>query len=126
MNLVDYVKDKFNPTRPMGRKNWIYTSIVYFVIYFPSVWFLPGMDQLPAPTATVLLLSIFGAPFILLNCRRANAAGLPVIFVLASWFLTPINLMTEGGIIEHAINWYQFALLVLLVFMKNKVEPVSP
>ena len=126
MDLVKYIKDKFTPSRPMGRKNWFWSNIFYAIIYIPCAFVLPGMDQLPAPAPTVLMLSLIGAPFVLLHCRRAYAAGIPLILVLVSWFLTPVNLMTEGGFIESAINWYQGALFIFLLVIKNKVEPVSP
>ena len=62
----------------------------------------------------------------LLLFRRAKAARIPIAFAFFSWFITPINLMTEIGMVEIAIGWYQFGLLIALLFRKNKVKPVTP
>ena len=84
------------------------------------------MEHVPLAAPTVLMVAVVGAPAHLLLFRRAKAARIPIAFVFFSWFITPINLMTEGGIVEIAINWYQFGLLIALLFRKNKVEPVTP
>ena len=34
--------------------------------------------------------------------------------------------MTERGLFEIAIHWYQFVLMLFILFKKNKVEPVAP
>ena len=62
----------------------------------------------------------------LLLFRRAKAARIPIAFAFFSWFITQINLMTEVGMVEIAIGWYQFGLLIALLFRKNKVKPVTP
>ena len=110
----------------MGRGNWFLSCFIYALIYVPLAWVLPGMENNPAPPETVLMLSVIGFPFVLLHMRRARAAAIPIAFIYLVWFLTPINLMTEGGIVERFINIYQLVVLIGLVFKANKLEVLSP
>ena len=126
MDVIKFLREKFDPRRPMGRKNFIWSYLITVCVYAPIAFHLPGMDQVPLAAPTVLMLSVVGAPAHLLLFRRAKAARIPVAFVFFSWFITPINHMTEGGFVEDAIGWYQFGLLIALLFQKNKVEPVTP
>ena len=34
--------------------------------------------------------------------------------------------MAEGGLLEFAIHWYQFVLMLFILFKKNIVDPVTP
>ena len=84
------------------------------------------MDEIPAPATTILLLQVISIPQNLLLFRRAIAAWIPSTLVILCWFLTAIHLMTERGLFEIAIHWYQFVLMLFILFKKNKVEPVAP
>ena len=124
--IIHFISDKFNPIRPMGRGNWFLSCFTYALIYMPLAWVLPGMENNPAPPVTVLMLSVIGFPFVLLHMRRARAAAIPIAFIYIMWFLTPINLMTEGGLVEKSINIYHLVVLVGLVFSRNKLQVQSP
>ena len=126
MEIVQYLKDKFNPARPIGRKNFIWSYLLTICVYAPIAWNLPGMDEIPAPATTILLLQVISIPQNLLLFRRAIAAWIPLALVILCWFLTAIHLMTERGLFEIAIHWYQFVLMLFIQFKKNKVEPVAP
>ena len=126
MKIVQYLKDKFNPSRPMGRKNFIWSYLLTICVYAPIAWNLPGMDEIPASATTILLLQVISIPQNLLLFRRAIAAGIPTALVILCWLLTPIHLMTERGLIEIAIHWYQFVLMLFILFKKSKVKPVTP
>ena len=84
------------------------------------------MDEILAPATTILLLQVISIPQNLLLFRRAIAAWIPLALVILCWFLTAIHLMTERGLFEIAIHWYQFVLMLFILFKKNKVEPVAP
>lgn len=84
------------------------------------------MDEMPASATTILLLQFISIPQNLLLFRRSSAAGIPTALVILCWFLTPIHLMAEGGLLEFAIHWYQFVLMLFILFKKNIVDPVAP
>ncbi|WP_186481099.1 hypothetical protein [Synechococcus sp. NOUM97013] len=126
MQIVQYLKDKFNPSRPMGRKNFVWSYLLTICVYAPIAWNLPGMDEMPASATTILLLQLISIPQNLLLFRRSSAAGIPTALVILCWFLTPIHLMAEGGLLEFAIHWYQFVLMLFILFKKNIVDPVAP
>lgn len=58
MQIVQYLKDKFNPSRPMGRKNFVWSYLLTICVYAPIAWNLPGMDEMPASATTILLLQL--------------------------------------------------------------------
>ena len=84
------------------------------------------MDEILAPATTILLLQVISIPQNLLLFRRAIAAWIPLALVILCWFLTPIHLMTERSLIEIAIHWYQFVLMLFILFKKSKVKQVTP
>ena len=125
MEIVQYLKDKFNPL-DLWEKEFHLELSAYYMCLCPIAWNLPGMDEIPASATTILLLQVISIPQNLLLFRRAIAAGIPTALVILCWLLTPIHLMTERGLIEIAIHWYQFVLMLFILFKKSKVKPVTP
>ena len=123
---IEFIKDKFNPSRPIGRKNYFWSFMAYMLVYIVIAWNIPGMDQIPAPPATAIAGIIISLPIYLLNLRRARACLMPVAFIYGLLFLAPINLMTDGSPVEHLINFYGTIVGVYLLFAPNKVDPLSP
>ena len=126
MNIFNFLKAKFNPNRPMGRKNWFWTTLVWLIIFLPITWALPGIEVHPPPPNIVIAISAMSLLPLLLNLRRARAAEIPLILVYMCWLCTPINLIWEGGPLEGIVNAYQVFLFIYFLSMKNKVEPLSP
>ena len=126
MQFVQFLKDKFNPSRPMGRKNFILSFLAYMVVVAPVIFFIPGIGQEPLPPYTTLLLMIWAAPCWMLYFRRANAALIPVYLIAIAWLLTPIKSFIAHREISVFLNIFQIILGLFLLFKKNKVEPVTP
>ena len=52
--------------------------------------------------------------------------GIPITIMLVILLLTLANLFEAGGQIQTLINVYQRGVFELILFLKNKVEPLSP
>ena len=128
MNVIQYLKDKFNPARPMGRKNFFWSSLVFrIVVIILSVLYLfgPG-DGAVLPIPIGLVIQLVSTPYTLLALRRARAANVHFSLICIGWLLSIFNSVTSISFVTNTVFGFNVGLFVALVAMKNKVEPVSP
>lgn len=132
MNGVQYIKEKFDPTRPMGRKNFFWTNFVYrfifIVLIFIFTLFYPFWN---APVqGPLLLIVLVDAPCILLAFRRARAAKVHFSLIYIAGILSVVYALFSRSIplvgVSNLIVGYNLGLSLALIIMKNKVEPVIP
>ena len=127
MNVVEYIKDKFNPTRPMGRKNYFLSTVACIILIFPVLFFLiPEAKLIPVSAKTGLLIELINAPLSLLQLRRAKAAQIPVAIVVLGWIFDFIVRVSIESPINIAISIYVLVVMACLLLLKNKVKPVAP
>ena len=126
VNIVRFIKDKFNPQRPMGRQNFFWSSVVCAIVIFPILLLLPNTEMIALPVRTALMIEVVNAPLILLQLRRAKAVKIPTFLIFIGWFLDFFNQVSFESPLEDWIFGFNAGLIVTLLFLKNKVEPVSP
>ena len=123
MNIIKYLQNKFTHSRPMGRKNFFLTSLIYFIPYAVASLVLITAPQKDLGVLGVLIIT---APLQILQIRRARAAEIPVSIIIVSMVLIPFDLMLRGGRVEEAIQIFQIILTAFLIFLPNKVKPILP
>ena len=127
---IDFFAKKFDPRRPMGRRNYFITYLLCVAAVFLATFLIalgvPGFDETPMPPLNVVVFAGILWPVWLLHFRRARGAGIHFAYIYVLILLTPINLMTERGAVEAAINIYQFIVTLNLLFKKDVLEPALP
>jgi len=132
MNVSQYIKDKFDPTRPMGRKNFFWTNFVYRLIFIVIIFLFSLIYPLwnASVQAPLLLLVFVDAPCILLAFRRARAAKVHFSLVYIAGLLSIVYALFSRSIplmgVSNLIIGYNLGLSLALIIMKNKIEPVTP
>ena len=121
-----------DPRLPMGRSSYLLTSLgigialaipyIFIVIaYYSSL----GQEFPEDPNEYMgLFYIIVLVPSLLLQLRRARAAGLPLnVF----WTVqVAVFVMSLGGLGDHIVtNLFAFLLGAYLLFAPNKIDPVS-
>ena len=130
VTVVEFLKDKFNPTRPMGRKNFFWTNFVYRAIFIAliSLSYLLGVGLAISIHFPLLLLILIDAPCLLLAFRRARAAKVhfSLIYIAGITSLVYALLSRSIPLVPNLIVGYNIGLSIALVILKNKVDPLSP
>lgn len=126
MGIVTYIRDKFNPARPMGRANYFWSWLATSLIVFPILWEVPGLEVSPVAPVTALYAAVLALPQLLLMIRRARAAKIQSGVVYGFFLLSPMNMMIDGGPVEEMIKIIQTAVMLALWFMPNKTDVVAP
>ena len=132
MSILPYIKEKFDPTRPMGRKNFFWTNFVYrlvvIVLVLAYIVINPGWNT--SSEAALLWLVLADAPCLLLAFRRARAAKIHFSYIYIAGVLSVIYpLVSSSGdlsTVSNLIAGYNVGLAVVLIINKNKVEPIMP
>ncbi len=130
--MIDYLPWWLDPRLPMGRSNYFWSCMgVGIAIAIPYIFIviacysLFGQDLPDDPNEYLGLFYIIAlVPSLLLQLRRAKAAGLPLnVF----WTVQGvIFVMSFGGLGDHIItNLFAFLLGAYLLFAPNKIDPVS-
>ena len=131
--MIEYLRNKFDYRRPMGRLNYFRSVVVYSLL----ITILPvslTIDSMSPPSVeTALLLGLYyfavGIPLQLLGLRRAKAATIPSAFIFVAWGFSIVNLL--GGfnqLFSFAIFTIVYGVILglFLYLMPNKVEPLVP
>ena len=132
VSLFQYIKDKFDPTRPMGRKNFFWTNFIYRLIVVVLVFLFSLFYPLwnASVQGPLILLVLVDAPCILLAFRRARAARVHFSFVYIAGLLSIVYALLSRSIplvgVSNLIVGYNLGLSLALIIMKNKIEPVTP
>lgn len=130
MNVVQYIKNKFDPTRPMGRKNYFWTNFIYRAIVMAIIFlfYLIGAWWVIAHHFPHLMLLVVDAPSLLLAFRRARAAKVHFILVYSAGILSVVYYLLSTSIpfVPNLIAGYNVGLSIALLVLENKMEPVAP
>ena len=131
--MIEYLRDKFDYRRPMGRLNYFRSVVVYSLLITVLPVSLTIGSMSPPSAETVLSLGLYyfvvGIPMQLLGLRRAKAATIPSAFIFVAWGFSIVNLL--GGfnrLVPFAIFTIVYGVILglFLYFMPNKVEPLVP
>ena len=126
LNIIQFIKGKFNPTRPMGRKNFIWSYIACIIAIAPILLLTPSTEISPAHVRTALLIEVINTPLILLQLRRAKAANIPTFLVCISWIMDFCIRISYDSPLENVAFAYGIGLIAALLFVKNNIEPDMP
>ena len=126
LNIIQFIKDKFNPTRPMGRKNFIWSYVACIIAIIPILFLTPSTEISPVPARTALLIELINTPLILLQLRRSKAANIPTFLVFIGWILDFSIRISYESPLENVALAYGIGLIAALLFVKNKIEPDTP
>ena len=128
--MVEFIKNKFDYRRPMGRLNYFLTSIVYSFIYtFPAIVLSVGLGYFnpnSPPAGILFYYFILGLPMLLLGLRRSKAAAIPNSFIYIALGFSIVNLFTSGSQFSSFTAIYGLILNLFLYFSPNKIEPLNP
>ena len=128
--MVEFIKNKFDYRRPMGRLNYFLTSIVYSFIYtFPAIVLSVGLGYFnpnSPPAGILFYYFILGLPMLLLGLRRCKAAAIPNSFIYIALGFSIVNLFTFGSQFSSFTAIYGLILNLFLYFSPNKIEPLNP
>ena len=131
--MIEYLRDKFDYRRPMGRLNYFRSVVVYSLLITVLPVSLTIGSMSPPSAETVLSLGLYyfvvGIPMQLLGLRRAKAATIPSAFIFVAWGFSIVNLL--GGfnqLVPFAIFTIVYGVILglFLYFMPNKAEPLVP
>ena len=131
--MIEYLRDKFDYRRPMGRLNYFRSVVVYSLLITVLPVSLTIGSMSPPSAETVLSLGLYyfvvGIPMQLLGLRRAKAATIPSAFIFVAWGFSIVNLL--GGfnqLVPFAIFTIVYGVILglFLYLMPNKVEPLVP
>ena len=126
MGIIAYIRDKFNPLRPMGRANYFWSWVATTLIIFSILWEVRGLEVSPVAPVTASYGALLCLPQLLLMLRRSRAAKIQSGVAYGCFLLSPMNLMIDGGPVETMINVLQAAVMLALWFMPNRTEVVAP
>lgn len=130
--MIDYLPWWLDPRLPMGRSNYFWSCMgvgisiaIPYVFIVIACYSLFGQDLPDDPNEYLGLFYIIAlVPSLLLQLRRAKAAGLPLNVFWAVQGV--IFVMSFGGLGDHIItNLFAFLLGAYLLFAPNKIDPVS-
>ena len=131
-SLLDHFSWRLDPRLPMGRSSYFFNSLgiglcLGIPYVFVVVTYYSSLGQkLPDNPDEYLWLFyiIYFVPSLLLQLRRARAAGLPLnVFWIAQ---SVIFVMALGGLGDHFVTTlFTLLLSFYLLFAPNKLKPVS-
>lgn len=125
---IDFFAKKFDPRRPMGRRNYILTILSLALIMFFFVFVLsagnPSLDLTKGTVPNTIFGLIVAFPIWLLSLRRARAAGIYPAYIYAS-AIGEVVLMNAPKL-APIFGMYNIIVYLNLLFRASKSKILFP